>query len=550
MATATMTGTLRDFSRGSMSGKQVRIGFFPSDVGTRGGYIFPTDPRWAIPDSSGLFSIDLEVTAGLVPQVWYNIKIEWLDTGGNYQSLDTPDWVLVVPSNGGTVSDNIAEVKPDRIITKGDPGDASEVTVAAAIEAAKKTIGLSDLLGADDPGALRIAPDEVNYAIALTDDAGYVAAGATADGDFNLESQLLVQGETGMAFRPADAPGWQHVFTDKEGYLALGITDSGTVVIPDGNFAGGVTSLQAANDALGYTRSSRLRVACVGDSLTRGFDNVSGNWTQGESWPGVLQTLVTSGVTVFNRAIAGWATDEIGILLGAIPLPLAVAGGSIPASGPVSVTTSASIGWVPGSARSLPGSLAGIPGTVDRTTGGAMTFTRTTAGSATAAPGIVALAPSWDVHQLDTLILFLGRNDVTYGITGGDGNVIDHVVNSTKKIVDHLSVDLKAVIVVGTITKTTETTGTGNYVLVTAINDQLKELYGPRFLDIRHYLVTQAIYDQGITPTTDDLAAMAGDTWPSSIAAPGDGGTHYNKATARLLAEKQFAPYLTTRGWV
>jgi len=416
--------------------------------------------------------------------------------------------------------------------------------VEAKNAAQDATLVGEDIIRGKDARVLRDITDST-YAIPFADKDGYVAGGFRQDGTFNVEKPSTVLGEVGISARPISAPGWAEVHTDKDGYVSHGVRSDGTFVAYK---SASSSTLQQANDALGYSRSSKTRVATLGDSLTAGYDSVTGNWAAGQSWPAQLQTLVPAGVTIFNRGIAGWTVDEIAIEVGAFPFDVTVVGGTIPATGPVDLTTAQTPGWTGSSnIRSFHGSLAGIPGTIRKNDGNALIFTRTTDGTAKAVSGLQRFTANWDVHRSDTLIIFIGRNDVSNNVIGGEANVVDHVVAGTQRLVDYLTVDLKQVLLVGTITKTSETSGSAGYNTVTAINAALAAKYGPRFTDVRRYLIDKAIYDLGITPTTADLAAIAADTLPPSIMAD---DTHYNQATAALLASKVFNPYLQTRGWL
>jgi len=432
----------------------------------------------------------------------------------------------------------------DTLETAAPVQDGRIAAVEAKNAAQDATLTGEDLLRGKDARVMRDISDST-YAIPFADKDGYVAGGVRPDGTFNFEKSPTVLGAAGMIAQPVSAPGWSEVHTDKDGYISWGIRSDGTFVSYKGAAS---TTLQQANDALGYSRSSKTRVATIGDSLTAGYDGVTGTWAAGQSWPAQLQTLVPAGVTIFNRGIAGWTVDEVAIEVGAFPFDVTIVGGTIPASGPVDLTTAQAIGWTGSSnIRSFHGSLAGIPGTIRKDAGNVLSFTRTTDGAAKTVSGLQRFTANWDVHRSDTLIIFIGRNDVSNNVTGGEANVVDHVVAGTQRLVDYLTVDLKQVLLVGTITRTSETSGTAGYNTVTAINAALATKFGPRFTDVRRYLIDRAIYDQGITPTTADLAAIAADTLPPSIMAD---DTHYNQATAALLASKVFNPYLQTRGWL
>lgn len=547
---AIMTGSLRDFAYRRLNYNTPRITFTPSGPGVRADTLFATMPVRVTPDEEGAFSVNLEPTAGVTPQVWYSITLEWSDSSGNFQSQDNPDWVLVVPPGGGAVAKNIAVVKPDRIITKGDPGDASEVTVEAARGAAADAIAAADVLYANDPRVLRSVESQ-EYAIPFLDESGYVAGGVQKDASFNFEKAPRVEGETAVTLAPINDifREWAIPFTDADGYVAGGLRRDGTweFLKTKGGGAGGLSAVELANEMAGFSRSSKKRISCIGDSMTNGYFDGAGGKTA-DSYPTKLQSRLGSGVEVFNLSTSGLAVDEVAARIGAFPLPLALTGGSIPASGDVAATTTATVGW--GIATGYNGSLAGVPGRLTRTEGSknAFTFRRTTAGSAVPVPAGTVFVPDSVGHDKDTLVIFLGRNDVSQQITGGESSVVDHVVEGVMRIVNWASPTIKQVLVIGVLTSTNEVTGTGGHSTIKAIEQRLKGLLPSRFLNLRRYLIDRAIYDLGITPTAADLEKIAGDTLPPSIMDPGD-STHYSRATADLVAAQVYE-YLTTRGWV
>ena len=427
---------------------------------------------------------------------------------------------------------------------------ASQPTVvAAASTAASTAIAASDLLRADDPRALR-AVESTAYALPFVDREGYVAGGVQTDGAFNMEVPPRVMGEGGVTLHPLNGSEreWAIPFVDQEGRVAGGIRPDGTAEFfkLKGGLGGGFIS-SIANEMAGFSRSSRVRVSAIGDSLTNGFFDGAGNQTA-DAYPAKLQALLPAGVEVFNLSASGWSTDEIAVRIGALPLPMTVTGGSIPASGDVNVTTTTVAGWS-GGVRWMDGTLAGVPGRLlHNEDAGTNIFRRAAAGAATpVTPGTV-FVPDYAGHEGDTLVIMLGRNDVFQNIRGTEASVAEHVVAGIGRIVDWMSPTVKHVLLLGVTTTTAETSGTEGYGTVTAINKALAAKYPSRFFDLRRYLVDKAIYDLGIIPTDVDLQKMAADTLPPSIMNSGD-ATHYSRATAALVAAQVYN-YLITRGWV
>lgn len=433
---------------------------------------------------------------------------------------------------------------------------ATDSTIAAAASGAVGTaLDGIDVLKAKDDRALRTVASPT-YALPFTDKDGYAAGGVLTDGIFNFERGPKVQGQGNVTLSPVSEylTDWAIPFADKDGYVAGGIRRDGTAEFSKLKLSP-ENALSVINDAIGFSRSRRDRVATAGDSLSAGFFGGTSLGQSADAYPAKLAAMLGDSVEVFNIASSGWTVDEISARIGALPMPMSAAGNVIPASGPVTVTTTAVIGWGTDGTRTYPGVLAGVPGTLVRNVASpnTFTFTRTAPGADVPLPAGAIYVPDFAGHDADTLVVMAGRNDVSQGIAGVHGSVANHIVAGIRNIVAFLSRDIKQVLVMSVTTNTLEVAGTAGHTTVTTANAMLAAEYGPKFLDLRRYLIDKAIYDLGITPTTEDLANMAADTLPPSIMDPGSTGngdiTHYSRATAQLVALQVFT-YLTTRDWV
>lgn len=439
--------------------------------------------------------------------------------------------------------------KVDEILTGGLTPELIEAATNTAVTAVQDAAEQLDFITGKDDRVLRTTYD-LEYAIPFADEEGVVAGGFYDDGSFNTETPPRVQGAQGMGAQPINAPGWAYVEADEDGYVAFGIRDTGEVHISSAD----IDPLGLANAAIGYTRSQRNRVACFGDSLTNGyFGGTSGHTA--DAYPAKLQELVPAGVQVFNVSTSGWCVDEVAVRIGAIPVPLTAALNTIPASGGVSVSTTAVIGFRPlNETVNIPGTLAGIPGTLKRDTSNTVfTFTRTTTGTAVPLPPGTLFEPDQLGHDADTSVILLGRNDVAKSVKGSEATVAEHIAAGVQRIVDWHTRQLKQVLVLSPTTNTFEERGSTGHTTATTAGALLAQAHGPKYYDLRRYLVDQAIYDLGITPTATDLAKMAADTLPPSIMDPGAAGTgdgtHYSKATAQLVAAR-INDYFTPREWI
>lgn len=451
------------------------------------------------------------------------------------------------PELNAVVDVGILDKVPDEVAAViAKDASIQQAAATAAKTAVKAEVGDLDLVKSSDDRLLKDVA-ALDYAVPFMDEDGVVAGGFYDDGTWNTSAPPRIQGVKGMVGRPLSAPGWVYVETDEDGYVSMGIRDSGEVHIS----ALSTDTLRLANSMIGYSRSDRKKVSCIGDSLTIGYFDGSSSGKVADSYPSKLQALVPEGVEVFNLGTSGWATDEVAVKIGAIPLPLTSATGKIPASGTVTVTTTADLSGLRkiGTNVYFNGSLNGVAGTITRgTSNTSLTFQRKTAGAEVTLPAGTIFVPEYNGHDSDTTIILLGRNDIGLGISGNENSIAEHIVAGIKRIVDWHSRQLKQVLILSPTTNTGEVRGTAGHTTVTKAGQMLKDLYGPKYLDIRSYLVNQAIYDLGITPTAADLEKMNADTFPPSIMDPGD-GTHWSRATAALVAQLVNA-YLISREWI
>lgn len=458
------------------------------------------------------------------------------------QSVASSNEVKAVISN--EVGDKVPGVVSEVIATDPTVVQAASDAVDAILNGRLQAVE-ADITQNED---LHLVPaEDLEYAIPFVDSESKVAGGFTKEGHFNLELPPTVKGQGGVSFVPVNPNDFAYSWSDEDGYVAFGIRKDGTIYTGTDNSA--VDEVAIANVIEGLSKTRTDEIYTFGDSLTYGYFGGSPGPTE-DSWPSRLSQLTPTGVTVTNLAVSGYTIDEESVRVGALPVPLTVVGGVIPTTGPVSVTTTAAIGFRPiGTVRTFTGSVAGVSGVLRReSSNSAFTFTRDVDGPEVVVPNGTLFKSDYAGHNSETLIIMLGRNDVSYGVTGPEGNVVDHVVNGIRRFVDWHTRDVKRIIVMSVTTTVGEISGSSGYDSVVSINERLKTLMSSKFVDIRRYLIDRAIYDLGITPTSDDLYRMERDTLPSSIMDPGD-GTHYSKATAGLVAE-QIYNYLNTRGWI
>jgi hypothetical protein len=100
-------------------------------------------------------------------------------------------------------------------------------------------------------------------------------------------------------------------------------------------------------------------------------------------------------------------------------------------------------------------------------------------------------------------------------------------------------------VVISVTNGTSEGIGTANYSKIVAANAALSQIYGEFFYDLRADFIQNGLATAGITPTSDDLAAIALDRPPPSLMSD---SIHPN--TAGYGAQKVlFAAWLTSKGY-
>jgi len=281
---------------------------------------------------------------------------------------------------------------------------------------------------------------------------------------------------------------------------------------------------------------ARTTIACWGDSLTE-----IGGWSE------QLDTLLPASVV--NLGTSGQTAEEIALRQGGYTLTLTVSGGTIPASGAVSVSSSQSYLRNTGIAWTQIGTLAGVPGTLNRAIGAgwdAMTFTRTSSGSAvTVASPVVFASDAATTYESNPAIILAGRNDLNVATISTD--VRGRVLATHNAMVARLKAFHSEYLILGTVSNT-DGIDTSNGAGFAAINATLQNRFGNRFLDLQTYMSQQCIYDLGITPTTADLTAMSKKAVPPSLMNPSVVG-HFSAAAGAAAATNLIKPKLDALGW-
>lgn len=103
----------------------------------------------------------------------------------------------------------------------------------------------------------------------------------------------------------------------------------------------------------------------------------------------------------------------------------------------------------------------------------------------------------------------------------------------------------KRVVVVSVTGDSKWVSGTENYRHVEQANTELRRMCGNAYIDIRRWLIDHGLDAIGVTPTQEDLDAIAGDAIPRSLSSD---GTHFT-ADAQYAIGTYLHGELLARGW-
>lgn len=325
----------------------------------------------------------------------------------------------------------------------------------------------------------------------------------------------FISGDDSRAARLAYAADeWNVIFPDNDGRLSGGIR-------PDGAW-------EFFDVRAGHPDMPRAGITMMGDSLVQSHN--------------LCESLATAtGVPVRNLGRNGDTIDGIALNAGTMLTRWNVPGGTINGTGTTTVVPRRTLS-LPADVKNWHGELGGVDGMIQTNDGGAtFWFTRTVAGTSLAVSGAQLFRPAQADVRNDANGILAGRNDVSKGGTTLEGDQADHVIFKTIRMVEHVQSAHGQFFLLGTINRTTEPSGSAGYDQVVKICDALKTLYPGRFLDLRQYIVHQAIVDLGITPTSEDLANIANDCPPPSVMVD---ITHPTDAAMAAASNNLIAPYL------
>lgn len=279
------------------------------------------------------------------------------------------------------------------------------------------------------------------------------------------------------------------------------------------------------------------KITLFGDSQTEP--------SAGTSWPEYASPKL-DGSSLVNYAKSGNATNDVLIHAGVKIVSFKVAGGSIPASGAVSLSTSELL-YLRDSRVVAIGTLAGVSGTLRHVSSNAFTFTRASAGVAVAAAGWQAFTADAS-PEAGVALFWMGGNDFNLGVTGSSRDTADHVIGAYRAAMEWGERTGRRVVIAGVTNRLTALAGSSGFEQVQRINRELRRLFPDAFLDVQAYYVERAIYDAALTPSAEDLAAMGRGEIPPQLYLSGD-TVHLIPAAHKAIAEKWISPWLAMSGY-
>ncbi len=255
-------------------------------------------------------------------------------------------------------------------------------------------------------------------------------------------------------------------------------------------------------DAL-VIEDKEARIVCWGDSLTYGY--VPRNWPENITpYPATIEKI--TGVDTLNYGVPSDTSELIAMRQGA--LPVYVMPTTIPAGvEKVQITlvddygAEAEIG-VYGYQGVNEVTIGGVKGKLEGV--GTYYFTRSEAGEEVniTEPTRIITHAMEDRGSNDILVLFIGSNNF---YTPAD---MPELFDIQRRMIEYSG--CKDYIVVGF-------TAACMMPEIGTLNNMLREQYGDRFVDVREYLIGDALADHGITPTAADYADLAVGEIPYSL---------------------------------
>lgn len=449
----------------------------------------------------------------------------------------------------------VAQDIPGQIAAQNIPGQvAVAVSAAPAVTTAAANAVGAALVDANLLSAPTISPgaqDDVAFTIVgASGERSWVEIGndghPTAQAVSQLNTALAPAISTAATTAAAltgtavinDGVGTAFAIVDSAGRTALSVKDDGTVNIYKpgvGGVADGSIGLTQLTPSLAASIpavkiASGPDIICWGDSLTAGSGGTVGQPNYPE------QVALLSGRTVRNGGVGGETSTTIAARQGGNPFSVLVTGGTIPASGGVTVTFGLKNGFLPApllQGTGTPGSsfiglLAGVEGTISYDSGTtAYTFTRTVPGSDVTCdrptPFYLTFA---EARRGDIACIWVGQNN--------GGNDATRAIPDAWAMIQRLNTLDKRWLVLSKPSSND------------AVDSTYYQEFGRRFVAVRQYLVAYGLQDAGLTATSQDTIDIGNGTIPTSLRSD---VTHLNYYGYAVLGTHVYKRLLEM-GWV
>ena len=286
----------------------------------------------------------------------------------------------------------------------------------------------------------------------------------------------------------------------------------------------------------------KKNISFWGDSMTAGS---GGN---GVTMPDVVKTELNRDI--FNGGVAGMSSNNIACLQGGLDFIIKLKGNKILSTGVDTLTDYNIVPFIHTTNQSRSGTINGIKGLLTRKGNMAnpivadyFYFSRSTVGDEinVTSEGVRMIFDDAINHRNDLTVIWSGRNDPK------QDSYIPTIIANISSMVNYLENNQKQFLVLSVCNGNRQTEGIGSdvYNNIISLNNQLYSTFGNNYVDLRKYMVEQAIYDAKITPTNDDLNDISSDCIPTSLRYD---HIHFNEIGYQM-AGKYIAKIILNKDW-
>ena len=287
----------------------------------------------------------------------------------------------------------------------------------------------------------------------------------------------------------------------------------------------------------------KKNISFWGDSMTAG---AGGN---GLTMPDVVKNELNR--EIFNGGVGGLSSTNIACLQGGLDFIIKFNENKISTIGTDTITSYNIVPYIHTTNQTRLGSINGIKGTLTRV-GNLINpivtdyfyFTRETIGEEIIIPpdGVQMVFDDAVNHRNDLIVIWSGRNNNPQ--QDGYISTIKADISSMIMFLDEYN---KQYLVISVCNGSRQTEGIGSdvYSNIISLNNELHSTFGENYIDLRKYMVEQAIFDAEIPPTNEDLNDIASDCIPTSLR---HDNVHFN-AIGYKMAGKYIADIIRKKDW-